>query len=154
MKKIFAIVLLIALALVPVFAKSEFFAVGLEAGYPAAGVTVNYDIDSKWDGYATASFDYRGAITVAVGGQYEVTKLEIESVKLPVMVGLQVVPTVAVKTGTFSLQALATGAVNYDFSIDDFDFTAYFRAGLGLGIVFGGTPKFAYGAALGCVYNF
>lgn len=158
MKKVLIVLALVALAIVPVAAKGV-GAIGLELGSPS-GVTFNYDINDKWDGYATIGFGFIGDQTVrfAVGGQYKVAEFNIEKAEFDVNVGLQSGATIYLGDNVyFGVPILATGAVSYDWTWKDVgDFTAYIRLGLGIGLVFGDSvgAGFDGAGALGCVYHF
>ncbi len=152
MKKVLIVVALVALAIVPVAAKG--FGVGLEAGNPS-GVTLAYDIDEKWDGYATIGFAFvGGGLDAVVGGQYEVANFEIGKAEFDVNVGLQA--GVYTNFKSLGLAVRGTGAIDYDWTWKDVgDFTAYLRAAFGVGIGLTGDyagAGFSWAGALGCVY--
>ena len=71
MKKVLIVLALVALAIVPVAAKGV-AAIGIELGQPT-GITFDYKIDNKWDGYVTGAFGFgsQSYIDVVVGGQYQ-----------------------------------------------------------------------------------
>lgn len=158
MKKVLIVLALVALAIVPVAAKGV-AAVGLELGQPS-GITFRYDMDGKWDGYATVAFRFGTptTIAVAVGGEYKVTDFNIDKAKFDVNVGIQsgAYLMFADKKVSVAIPVLATGSVAYNWTWKDVgDFTAYIRAGIGaaIGIGDGVATSFAWGAALGCVYH-
>ncbi len=166
MKKAIVIIALIAMIIVPVAAKSILpsqdkggFAVGFEAGQPS-GITFDYKIDSKWDGYITAAFGFGGEsgyIDAILGGQYKVTDFKIDKAKFDVNVGLQA--GALIYLGDASGVAIAirgTGSVSYDWTWKNVgDFTAYLRAGIGyaIGLSENVTGGVTFNAALGCVYH-
>ena len=158
MKKVLIVLALVALAVVPVAAKGV-AAIGLEAGSPS-GVAFTYDIDDKWDGYATIGFGFIGDQTVrfAVGGQYKVTDFEIGKAEFDVNVGLQTGASIYLGDNVYiGIPVLATGSIDYDWTWKDVgDFTAYFRLGLGARFAFadGFGIGFDGAGALGLVYHF
>ena len=157
MKKVLIVLALVALAIVPVAAKGV-AAVGLELGQPT-GITFNYDIDKKWDGYATVAFGFGKAsyINALVGGQYKVTDLQIGKADFDVNVGLQAGALFWFgEAKGVSIAARATGAVSYDWTWKNVgDFTAYIRLGIGYGFAISDGAKggISWSAALGCVYH-
>ncbi len=165
MKKTIAIIALVAMIIVPVAAKSVLptqkssLAVGIELGQPT-GVTVSYDIDSKWDGYITAAFGFgseSGYIDAVLGGQYKAGDFKIDKAKFDVNVGLQAGAIITLgNSAGFSLAVRGTGSVSYDWTWKNVgDFTAYLRAGVGPRISFadGVNVGITWNAALGCVYH-
>ncbi len=165
MKKAIVIVALVAMIIVPVAAKSilptqkSSLAVGIELGQPT-GVTVSYDIDSKWDGYITAAFGFgsnSGYIDAVLGGQYKAGEFKIEKAKFDVNVGLQAGAIINLgEGGGVGLAVRGTGSVSYDWTWKNVgDFTAYLRAGVGPKISFANEVKvdITWNAALGCVYH-
>ena len=158
MKKALIVLALVALAIVPVAAKG--FGIGLEAGTPS-GVTFAYDLDDKWEGYATVGFGFVGgnALDFVVGGQYKVTDFNIEKAQFEVKVGLQAGGILWLgDNGGFGISVRGTGAVSYDWTWKNVgDFSAYLRLGAGVGIGFSGDHAgagFSFSGALGCVYYF
>ena len=165
MKKTIAIIALVAMIIVPVAAKSilptqkSSLAVGIELGQPT-GVTVNYDIDSKWDGYITAAFGFgsdSGYIDAVLGGQYKAGEFKINKAKFDVNVGLQAGAIINLgQSAGVRLAVRGTGSVSYDWTWKNVgDFTAYLRAGVGPAINFasGVNVGITWNAALGCVYH-
>ena len=165
MKKAIVIVALVAMIIVPVAAKSilptqkSSLAVGIELGQPT-GITVSYDIDSKWDGYITAAFGFgsnSGYIDAVLGGQYKAGEFKIEKAKFDVNVGLQAGAIINLgEGGGVGLAVRGTGSVSYDWTWKNVgDFTAYLRAGVGPKISFANEVKvdITWNAALGCVYH-
>lgn len=165
MKKTIAIIALVAMIILPVAAKSilptqkSSLAVGIELGQPT-GVTVSYDIDSKWDGYITAAFGFdsdSGYIDAVLGGQYKAGDFKIDKAKFDVNVGLQAGAIITLgEGGGVSLAVRGTGSVSYDWTWKNVgDFTAYLRAGVGPAINFasGVNVGITWNAALGCVYH-
>jgi hypothetical protein len=152
MKKVLIVLALVALAIVPVAAKG--FGIGLEAGNPS-GVTFAYDIDEKWDGYATVGFAFAsGALDAVVGGQYEVANFEIGKAEFDVNVGAQA--GIFTNFKSLGIAVRGTGSIDYDWTWKDVgDFTAYLRLGFGVGIGLTGDSAgagFSWSGALGCVY--
>ena len=164
MKKTIAIIALVAMIIVPVAAKSilptqkSSLAVGIELGQPT-GVTVSYDIDSKWDGYITAAFGFgsNNYIDAVLGGQYKAGEFKIDRAKFDVNVGLQAGALIYVGGNSgVSLAVRGTGSISYDWTWKNVgDFTAYLRAGVGPAISFaeGVNVGITWNAALGCVYH-
>lgn len=165
MKKAIVIIALIAMIIVPVAAKSILpsqqkggFAIGLELGQPT-GITFDYKIDSKWDGYITAAFGFGngGYIDAVLGGQYKVTDFKIDKAKFDVNVGLQAGANIGLGDSKgVRIAVRGTGAVSYDWTWKNVgDFTAYLRAGLGYAIALSDsvTGGITWNAALGCVYH-
>ena len=159
MKKALIVLALIVLAVVPVMAK-EGFAIGLELGQPT-GVTFDYKIDSKWDGYVTAAFGFGSTsyIDAVVGGQYKVTDFEIGKAQFDVNVGLQAgVNVLFGDTNAFAIAVRGTGSVSYDWTWKNVgDFTAYLRLALGARFKVSGDAElkpFSWAGALGLVYHF
>jgi len=160
MKKVIIILALVALVIVPVAAKG-IAAVGLELGQPT-GVTFRYDMDGKWNGYATVAFRFgseHAAIAAAVGGEYKVTDFKIDKAQFNVNVGIQSGAYIGVgnNSGHVTIPVLATGSVSFDWTWKNVgDFTAYIRLGAGVAIGVGSDGAgagFAWGGALGCVYH-
>ncbi len=157
MKKVLIVVALVALAIVPVAAKGV-AAVGLELGQPT-GITFDYKIDEKWDGYTTVAFGFGSTsyIDAVVGGQYKITDFNIDKAKFDVNVGVQ--GGALIYLGDASGVAIAirgTGSVSYDWTWKDVgDFTAYLRLGLGYAIALSENARggFSWAGALGLVYH-
>ena len=165
MKKAIVIIALIAMIIVPVAAKSILpssekggFAVGLELGQPS-GITFDYKIDSKWDGYITAAFGFgsNSYIDAVLGGQYKVTDFNIDKAKFDVNVGLQAGALIYLGDANgIALAFRGTGSISYDWSWKNVgDFTAYLRAGVGyaIGLSESVSGGITFNAALGCVYH-
>jgi hypothetical protein len=165
MKKAIVIIALIAMIIVPVAAKSILpssekggFAVGLELGQPS-GITFDYKIDSKWDGYITAAFGFgsNSYIDAVLGGQYKVTDFNIDKAKFDVNVGLQAGALIYLGNANgIALAFRGTGSISYDWSWKNVgDFTAYLRAGVGyaIGLSESVSSGITFNAALGCVYH-
>lgn len=174
MKKVIVILALVAMIIVPVAAKSVLptsvlptsvlptqkssFAVGIELGQPA-GITVNYDIDSKWDGYITAAFGFGKPyyIDAVLGGQYKVGEIKIDKAKIDVNVGLQAGANIVLGDNPgVKLAFRGTGSLSYDWKWKDVgDFTVYLRGGCGYAIALSksATSGISWNAALGCVYH-
>ena len=165
MKKAIVIIALIAMIIVPVAAKSILpssekggFAVGLELGQPS-GITFDYKIDSKWDGYITAAFGFgsNSYIDAVLGGQYKVTDFNIDKAKFDVNVGLQAGALIYLGDANgIALAFRGTGSISYDWSWKNVgDFTAYLRAGGGyaIGLSESVSGGITFNAALGCVYH-
>lgn len=158
MKKVIIILALVALAIVPLAAKGV-GAIGLELGQPT-GITIRYDMDGKWNGYATGAFRFgnTSAIAIAVGGEFKVSDFNIDKAKFLVNAGIQ--SGVYIWTGDvsgLSIPVLGTVSVSYDWTWKNVgDFTAYLRAGLGYAIGIGEniSGEIAFNAALGMVYHF
>lgn len=155
MKKVLIVLALVALVLVPVAAsnKKTISGIGGEAGYPAAGLTVTFDFSEKLDGYATAGYWYGGYAEVLAGAQGKIADFkigdEVFDVKLGGLVGAQI-------GGSLRLIVAFTGAVSYDFSINNnADFTAYLRLGPGVSFRFGEEQLIHadFVGALGLVYH-
>ena len=158
MKKVLIVLALVALAIVPVAAKG-IGAIGLEAGNPS-GVTFDYKIDNKWDGYATIGFGFVGGnyLDFVVGGQYQAGSFEIGKAEFGVNVGLQAGGILWFgENGGFGVSVRGTGSVSYDWTWKNVgDFTAYIRLGAGVGIGFAGDHAgagFSFSGALGLVYH-
>jgi small basic protein len=166
MKKAIVIIALVAMIIVPVAAKSILpdsnkggFAIGIELGEPT-GITFDYKIDSKWDGYITAAFGFgsnSGYIDAVLGGQYKVTDFKIDKAKFDVNVGVQAGALIYLGDASgIAIAARGTGSISYDWTWKNVGkFTAYLRAGVGYAIglsesVSGGVT---FNAALGCVYH-
>ena len=160
MKKVIIVLALVALAIVPLAAKGA-AAVGVELGQPT-GITFRYDMDGKWDGYATVAFRFgskSAAIAAAIGGEYKVTDFNIEKAKFNVNVGIQSGAYIGIgdNSGHITVPVLGTGSVSYDWTWKNVgDFTAYIRLGLGIAIGLGtdgGGLGFGFAGALGLVYH-
>ena len=158
MKKALVIIALIAMVVVPVAAKKSVGAIGLEAGAPS-GITFNYDLEDKWDGYATVGFGFVGGqyIDVVIGGQYKVDDFKIDKAKFDVNVGLQAGADIFLgESSGFAITVRGTASVSYDFKIKDVgDFTTYLRLAGGVGIGLGNEVNIfpSWVAALGLVYH-
>ncbi len=165
MKKAIVIIALVAMIIVPVAAKSVLptknsgFAVGLELGEPT-GITFDYKIDSKWDGYITAAFGFgsNSYIDAVLGGQYKVTDFKIDKAKFDVNVGVQAGALIYLGDASgIAIAARGTGSISYDWTWKNVgDFTAYLRAGIGYAIALSESVSggITFNAALGCVYHF
>ena len=156
MKKALIVLALVVLALVPVMAKSA-TAIGGEAGYPASGVTINFDLKDNIDGFATVGFWYEGGLEALVGGQVKVADIKIDKAKFFVSVGAEAGALISFKDGVSTkVVVAATGSFNYNFTVDNkADFRVYLRLGPGVSFKFNsdGTkiaPDFI--GALGLVY--
>lgn len=160
MKKVIIVLALVALAIVPLAAKGA-AAVGVELGQPT-GITFRYDMDGKWDGYATVAFRFgskSAAIAAAIGGEYKVTDFNIDKAKFNVNVGIQSGAYIGIgdNSGHITVPVLGTGSVAFDWTWKNVgDFTAYIRLGLGVAIGLGtdgGGLGFGFSGALGLVYH-
>jgi len=154
MKKALIVLALVVLALVPVMAKGA-TAIGGEAGYPASGVTVNFDVNDKIDGFATVGFWYAGGLEAIVGGQVRIVDFNIDKAKFFVSVGAEAGGLISFKDGVSTkVIVAATGSLNYNFSIEKADFRTYLRLGPGVSFTFndGVKPAFDFIGALGLVY--
>ncbi len=165
MKKAIVIIALIAMIIAPVAAASILpsqqkggFAVGLELGQPT-GITFDYKIDSKWDGYITAAFGFGNVsyIDAILGGQYKVTEFKIDKAAFDVNVGLQAGANFVLgESKGVRIAVRGTGSVSYDWTWKNVgDFTAYLRAGVGYAIALSDSVSggISWNAALGCVYH-
>lgn len=158
MKKVLIVLALVALAIVPVAAKGV-AAIGLELGQPT-GITFDYKIDNKWDGYVTGAFGFgsQSYIDVVIGGQYQAGTFEIGKAEFGVNVGLQGGAIIWLGDANgISIAARATASVSYDWTWKNVgDFTVYLRGALGVGIGLtenhGGVGLSGAGA-LGLVYH-
>ena len=139
MKKAIVIIALVAMIIVPVAAKSVLpstekggFAVGLELGQPT-GITFDYKIDSKWDGYITAAFGFGNVsyIDAVVGGQYKVTDFNIDKAKFDVNVGVQAGVNILLPAGSLVMCLFCTWKAGWGYEA----FTA--EANIGQGIRYG-----------------
>lgn len=164
MKKTIAIIALVAMIIVPVAAKSilptqkSSLAVGIELGQPT-GVTVSYDIDSKWDGYITAAFGFGSTnyIDAILGGQYKVGEFKIDRAKFDVNAGVQAGANILLgEPSAVRIAVRGTGSISYDWTWKNVGgFTAYLRAGVGYAIALSDSVQggISWNAALGCVYH-
>jgi len=155
MKKALIVLALVVLALVPVMAKGT-TAIGGEAGYPASGFTVNFDVNNNIDGFATVGFWYDGGLETLVGGQVKVLDFSIDKAKFFVSVGGEVGVLFGFKadTGTKVVAAFAA-SLNYNFKVDNAKFRTYLRLGPGVSFKFnsdGAKPAFDFIGAIGLVY--
>ncbi len=157
MKKVIIVLALVVLAVIPVAAKGV-AALGLELGQPT-GIAFRYDMDGKWDGYATVAFRFgkTSAIAAAIGGEYKVTDFNIDKAKFNVNVGLQSGAYIHLgDVSGISIPILGTGSVAFDGTWKNVgDFTAYIRLGLGYAIGIGENISggFAWNGCLGLVYH-
>lgn len=164
MKKAIVVIALVAMIVVPVAAKSVLptskssLAVGLELGQPT-GITVSYDIDSKWNGYVTAAFGFGNVnyIDAVLGGQYKVTDFKVNKAVFDVNVGLQAGANILLgESSAVRVAVRGTGSVSYDWTWKNVgDFTVYLRAGVGYAIALSDSVQggISWNAALGCVYH-
>lgn len=155
MKKALIVLALVVLALVPVMAKGA-TAIGGEAGYPASGLSVNFDFNNDIDGFATVGFWYDGGLEAIIGGQVKVLDFSVEKAKFFLSVGGEAGVLLGFRrdTGT-KIIAAGTVSLNYNFKVDNSRFRTYLRLGPGVSVKFNheGT-KFApdFIGALGLVY--
>jgi len=158
MKKVLVVLSVILLIAVPVFAEKGQFSVGLETGFPAEGVTCVYGINNELNAYATAGYNFRNGLGLALGAEYKVGDFKIDSEKFDVLVGGQIIPSFALGSQhLFNLDVYGTVAVAYDFTIKAestrLDLTAFGRGGAGIDIIFGAKPRFGWIGSLGLVYH-
>ena len=155
MKKTLIVLALVVLALVPVMAKGA-TAIGGEAGYPASGFTVNFDVNDNIDGFATVGYWYRGGLEALAGGQVKIVDFNIEKAKFFVSVGAEAGGLISFKDEVSTkVIVAATGSLNYNFTIDKAHFRTYLRLGPGVSFTFNSDgvkigPDFI--GALGLVY--
>ena len=156
MKKVLIVLALLALVIVPVAAENV-AAIGGEAGYPASGVTLNYNIDKKWDGYVTLGVWYGHGFEAVAGMQFRVGGFNIEKAEFDINLGLQAGAVIG--RDYLKVIAAGTGSISWDFSIEKTDWTLYLRLGAGAGILVKGgeegkvTAGFDMTGALGLVYH-
>ena len=160
MKKVLIVLALVALVLVPVAAKGA-TAIGGEFGEPT-GITFRYDMEDKWDGYATVGGSFWGShgyLNAAVGAEIKVADFNIDKAKFNVNVGAQVGFDFSFNKdyAYTAIAARGTGSVSYDFTINNkSDFTAYIRLGLGARFKLSGEADinlFSLAGVLGLVYH-
>ena len=165
MKKTIVIIALVAMIIAPLAAKSILpsqqkggFAIGLELGQPA-GITFDYKIDNKWDGYITAAFGYVGStyIDAVLGGQYKVAEFKVDKAVFDVNVGVQAGANILLGNAKgVMIAARGTASISYDWTWKNVgDFTAYLRGGCGYAFALTDslTGSISWNAALGCVYH-
>ena len=157
MKKVVIILALVALTIVPLAAKGV-GAIGLELGQPT-GITIRYDMEGKWNGYATGAFRFgnTSAVAIAVGGEFKVSDFNIDKAKFLVNAGIQSGVYIWMGDASgISVPILGTVSLSHDWTWKNVgDFTVYLRAGLGYAIAIGENISggIAFNAALGLVYH-
>ncbi|MBQ0071561.1 MAG: hypothetical protein KBS81_06865 [Spirochaetales bacterium] len=169
-KKVIAIVLLVALALVPVFAKSysgtakkDSLAVGLNLGI-CTGVTAKYGM-GDFDFQGTVGFGtLSNGLSFEAGAYYNFYDITFKT-------GSNAIEKAASKTQTISCVAgpvagvslssngvsvAAMGVAGLEYTFAKAPFTVYLKAGLGVELSIGDDVKTALAGtgALGCVYTF
>ena len=155
MKKALIVLALVVLALVPVMAKGA-TAIGGEAGYPASGFTINFDLRDNMDGFATIGFWYAGGLEALVGGQVKVADIKIDNAKFFVSAGAEAGIMFGFGNDVRTKVIIAaTGSFNYNFKVDNANFRTYLRLGPGVSFKFdseGAKPAFDFIGAVGLVY--
>ena len=161
MKKFTIVLAVLVLACSAIFAAdAKVAAVGLEGGYPSAGITADFDINKDFDIYTTLGFGYSGALRLSVGAQYNVAQFKIEKQAFDVLVGAQVSPMFLFAAQSLDIAAYGTAAVSYDFTVktdsNKLNFNAFIKCALGYEVIIGETfnGRFDYGVSAGLLYKF
>ena len=160
MKKILILTVLLLAAGLPLFASDGIVGVGVEAGYPYSGVTVDFSFNEKWGGYVTAGYGYGySGFLAIVGSNVKVAEIELNNTNpININVGVQgVLPlTTLFRYGLFSMAVHGTVGASYDF--EEIPLTAYIRSGFGVVLApvpgYGIICDFSWDAVLGAVYHF
>lgn len=158
MKKLVIVLALVALVLVPVAAAKNVAAIGLELGLPT-GITFDYKLDNKWDGYTTIAFGFGSVsyIDAVIGGQYKFSDFKIDKMQWDLNAGLQVGVNLWLGDNNgLGLAFRGTVSASHDWTWKDVgDFTIYLRGGIGYAVALSGnfTGGISPCLALGLVYH-
>ena len=135
-KKLLTVVAMIALVMIPTFAKSSDMSVGLAVG-TINGVGFKYKVDKDITAGGTVGFDIiSGNINAEAFGLYKVSEFSIEKEDFDVNVGVGASANIPLSGNSFSLSALGMGEVSYSFE-GDLPIDLLLRLEPGVGFTFG-----------------
>lgn len=151
MKKIAIAVLLVALAVVPVFA-AEGVGVGVSVGYPSTGLSFSY-AQKDFDVIGTVGWNFTdsGYIAVEGGVNYTVTSFYIERAEFDVTLGLAATTWIPLNDNNqLGLAVTVPVGIAYDFI--DVPLEIFLRVSPGIRII--PDSGFHIGGTLGLLYHF
>lgn len=155
-KKLLTVVALMALVMIPTFAKSSDMSAGLAVG-TINGVGFKYKVDKDITAGGTVGFDVlSGNINIEAFGLYQVSEFSIEKEDFDVNAGLGAAANVPLSGGDFSLSVLGMGEVSYSFE-GDLPIDLLLRLEPGLGLAFANstvTPGFVFQGSLQALWRF
>ncbi len=157
-KKLLTVVALIALVIVPSFAKSSDMSAGIALG-TINGVGFKYHIDKDLTAGGTLGFDVLGgnSINIEGFGLYKAGELELDKLDFDLNVGLGASANIPLNNGDFSISALTMGEISYSFDSRDIPLDILLRVEPGLELTFIGSsvdPSFVIQASLQGLYRF
>lgn len=143
-KKLLTVVALIALVMVPNFAKSSDMSVGLALG-TINGVGFKYNVDKDITVGGTLGFDLIGGTLNAEGfGLYKVTEVQVDKLDFDINAGAGASLNVPLSGGAFSLSVLGMGEASYSFDSKDYPIDLLLRLEPGIGMTFSSGVKAAF----------
>ncbi|AEC02321.1 BAPKO_0422 family outer member beta-barrel protein [Parasphaerochaeta coccoides] len=152
MKKIAVVALLVALAVVPVFA-AEGLGLGISFGYPATGVSFSY-AQKDFDVIGTVGWNFsdNGYLAAEAGVNYAWTSFNIDRAKFDVTAGLAGATWIPLNDNSQKLGLAVTVPVGIDYDFRDIPLEIFFRVSPGVQII--PDTGFYIGGTLGVLYHF
>ncbi len=156
-KKLLTVVALIALVMVPTFAKSSDMSAGLALG-TINGVGFKYNVDKDITVGGTLGFDIiEGTLNAEGFGLYKISEFQIEKENFDVNAGAGASLNVPLKTGgAFSVSVLGMGEVSYSLDNKDFPLDFLLRLEPGIGMTFANSfdAKFVMQGSVQALWRF
>ena len=155
-KKLLTVVALMALVMLPTFAKSSDMSAGLAVG-TINGVGFKYNVNKDITAGGTVGWDLlEGTINVEGFGLYKVAEVDMQKDVIDINAGLGGAAKIPLSnTDMFGLSVLAMGEASYSFD-GDFPIDLLLRLEPGLGMTFEGgfKPTFVMQASLQALWRF
>lgn len=156
-KKLLTVIALVALVMVPSFAKSSDMSAGLALG-TINGVGFKYYVDKDLTVGGTVGFDViDGNLNGEAFGLYKVSEFQIEKEKFDVNAGLGAAVNIPLSSGSsFGVSALGMGEVSYSFDNKDLPIDVLLRLEPGVSFTFASTLEvgFAFQGSIQGLYRF
>lgn len=154
-KRLLTVVAMIALVMIPTFAKSSDMSVGLAVG-TINGVGFKYDIDKDITAGGTVGWDLLSGTLNAEGfGLYKVAEVDFDKEVIDINVGLGGAARIPLSSSDiFGLSILAMGEASYSFD-GDYPIDLLLRLEPGIGMTFSGgfNADFAMQASLQALWR-
>ncbi|MCY1151568.1 MAG: hypothetical protein PQJ45_05525 [Sphaerochaetaceae bacterium] len=155
-KKLLTVVALMALVMIPTFAKSSDMSAGLAVG-TINGVGFKYKVDKDITAGGTVGFDvFSGTINVEGFGLYKVAEVDVQKEVIDINVGLGGAARIPLSSSdVFGLSVLGMGEASYSFD-GDLPIDLLLRLEPGVGMTFSGgfNAAFVMQASLQALWRF
>lgn len=151
MKKMFLVIALVVVLVLPLSAanymKTNGLGVGLNVGYPGVGAAVKYAMND-FRAVGTVGYGYSGTVFLEAGAQYDVYEFAIGDI--PFFLNVGVTGTVSAPTDFKSFKVSANVPVGVSYFFEKLPIEAFLKVGPGVAIL----PKldFDINASLGALY--